>query len=95
MIHLNATIGTLTNQIVAEFGIGDISMIVVGNSLNPYSAVCLRTQEPQEIGSKSEHSCETLEEIKPQITLLFSKVESIDVLVETLLEAKELLESYK
>lgn len=71
-----------------EFGTGDIRMTACLS--NDIGTLCMITQEPHEIGSKVPVE-DTWSAEESQVIMTFTKIESIDALMETLQEAKDFM----
>lgn len=95
MIYLDASIGEVKNVTVLEFGKGDIHMYLGANSKEGRVDLYFKNGEVEEIGVGQAHEHMTIEELNPQIVMLFKKVESIDALITRLNEAKEMFISNK
>lgn len=91
MIHLNSTVGEVKGIAVAEFGAGDISLIIGGKTNDRLVYVMLSNQEAREVGKVEQHNYTNVNDIKPQMMFIFSNPNSIDVVISRLQEAKECL----
>ncbi len=79
-----------TNQIIIQFGNGDINIIPGILKEEEIGIIALREQKPREIGlNNGDKSPSNLHEIP--IILQFNKTESIDVLIHALKEAKDMM----
>ena len=79
-----------TNQIIIQFGTGDINIIPGILKEEEIGIIALREQKPREIGlNNGDKSPSNLYEIP--IILQFNKTESIDVLIHTLKEVKDMM----
>jgi hypothetical protein len=98
MIYKNQTIGESDNVTVAEFGSGDILVGAAYAKNQPMSFLLLfNNDKVEEIGVSSLGVSEAINNGLPyEIVLSFTKVESIDVVVETLTKMKNkmLLDSF-
>ena len=81
-------------QIIVQFGTGDIN-IIPGILIEEKAGIIgLREQKPREIGlNNGDKAPESTNMFK--IILQFNKAESIDVLIHSLNEAKEMVENRK
>lgn len=76
---------------VILFGTGDIN-IVSGILKEEAGIVCLRNQEPREIGlNNGDKPSQDLNDYT--VTLQFNKIESIDVLIHSLTEVREMMQN--
>jgi hypothetical protein len=79
-------------SLLLQFGTGDISICYGGTKKE--GAVMFRQQDPQEIGAQTNlegpHSAYVGEF---PLTMLFSKPESVDVLIQSLIKVKALMEN--
>lgn len=90
MIRKNAQFGTIRVQSLAEFGKGDIQVIDAKG--DNYAAVLFRNDIPHKIGDTDPSTAGiTTDQFKPEIVLLFDNIESIDVVIEAFLNARNTL----
>lgn len=79
-------------QVEMQFGTGDIGFnpgALIGNEQR-IGTIIFYNQEPREIGSTGDIAAETEVDIRDfPVIMTFYKKESIDVLIEALLEAKK------
>lgn len=79
-----------TNQTIIEFGTGDINIIPGILKEEEIGIIALRNQKPRKIGlNNGDIQPNKLTEIP--IILQFNKTESIDVLIHSLKETKEMM----
>lgn len=79
-----------TNQTIIEFGTGDINIIPGILKEEEIGIIALRNQKPRKIGlNNGDIPTNKLTEIP--IILQFNKTESIDVLIHSLKETKEMM----
>lgn len=79
-----------TNQIIIQFGNGDINIIPGILKEEEIGIIALRNQKPREIGLNNGDTPPKNIELIP-IILQFDKVESIDILIHALKETKEMM----
>lgn len=92
MIKKNATFSQLTDVTILEFGTGDI-LVSEGHGIeNDYTAVMFKNQEPKGIGVEDDTwRGKTSDELQPDVIMIFTNPNSIDVIVDKLQKAKERL----
>lgn len=92
MIFKNAIFGNTQYVTVCEFGTGTIKMVQSkpkDGTVNLY----LKTQEPEPIGLVQEHSYKSIDDMKPEVVLMFKNIESLNAVILTLQELKEGLQT--
>ena len=95
MIDHNVTYGTVEGVTVLQFGTGDIRMHAVKYGPEqgpefPYAGVIFKNDEPQPIGTvQPKVEQQTSNDVQPEVVMIFTKVASIDALIETLQEARQ------
>jgi|11BtaG_2_1085332.scaffolds.fasta_scaffold06836_9 hypothetical protein len=93
MIRKNIEFGNLKDVTVLEFGKGDIQ---VQPSLgDDYTAVLFKTDEINPIGTEHETKGKDSDWFKTEIAMTFTNVESLDVVVKKLKEARKYLTKKK
>jgi len=80
----------IKNNVILEFGTGDINLISAISVVDGVGMVGFRNQEPREIGTVGD-STEFIEMTELPILMAFNKIESIDVVIDSLKEVKELM----
>lgn len=88
MIIQNATYGSTENVTVAEFGTGDIHMMGSEKAIDGSIHLGFRTSEPKPINVIVPMEPTSYDELKPQIMFIFRKEESIDSLINMLIDCK-------
>lgn len=88
MIIKNATFGKTENTIVCELGAGDVFMLGSKKGNNGEVILALKTIEPREIGIKRKTDINSFDELQPEIVFIFNKIESLDALIDTLLDCR-------
>lgn len=84
----------IADSIELEFGSGDIEVMPgLLDTDNTVGAVCfMRKQEATPIGTRTEYSPHKKAEVEETpVRMVFNKVESIDVVIRSLQEAKEFM----
>ncbi len=93
MVEKNQTVSKTKNIPVISLGDGDVIISSCFNEDEKYSGITFTNDVPCEIGiDHPEHHGKTTDELKPNAMLIFTKVESIDVLTDALKEARESLQ---
>jgi hypothetical protein len=90
MIHQNMKLGETDNMTVLQFGTGDIGIVEALNKENT-SLVMFSNIRPRKIGSKILIKAKTLDDLKPQVIMIFDSIESIDTVMRSLRRAKKRL----
>ena len=89
MIKNNSKIGKSVISKIIELGTGDIKISTATSKEDKYVAVCFTQDKEGGIGRKDGNTCGvTTDEDTPDTMLLFTKIESIDVVMEYLKKAK-------
>lgn len=89
MIKKNIEFGNLKDVTVLEFGKGDIQVQpALGED---YAAVLYKTDEPHLIGTEHETKGKDSDWFKTEIAMTFTNVDSIDVVIKKLTEARSYL----
>lgn len=90
MITNNSTYGATENVTVAEMGTGDVHMMGSEKAEDGSVHLGFRTvSEPQPINVIVPMEAKSYDELKPQIVFIFRKEESIDSLINMLIDCKK------
>lgn len=88
MIHKNIDFGNIKNTTVADFRFGTVSMVVSEN--DEMKNILLKSQKAKSTGNTKEAECKDSDEYAPELVLAFKDGRSIDQLIDTLQECREL-----
>lgn len=92
MIFKNVDYAATSGVTLLEFGLGDICMMCIeANDTDggPLGGLIFKATEPHPIGHDDASVLgKTTDDIQPEVIMTFSKVESIDVLIERLQMAR-------
>ena len=93
MIRKNIQFGSLEDVTVLEFGKGDIQVQpAIGDD---YAAVLFKSDEEYPIGTEHETKGKDSDWFKTEIAMTFTNVDSLDVVVKKLKEARKYLTNKK
>lgn len=85
MIHKNTNYGNIENVTVAEFGLGSIS--VCSSKGDGYFGLLMKSTEPHAIGEYGV-KCDSSDEFKPDLSIVFRNKESFEVFYEMVEQVK-------
>ena len=89
MITKNAQFGKTTDVVVCEMGTGDVWMVGSEKGENGETMLAMKTVlEPRPINVIEKASVESFDEMKPELVFIFNKTESIDSVINMLLDCK-------
>jgi hypothetical protein len=92
MIYKNAKYGEVENVTILEFGKGDILVCNASNDKYKHESIIFKSQDPTPIGTEdSTFTGKTTNEYAPEVMMIFTKPESIDVVIDHLQKCKDKL----
>ena len=92
MIYKNAKVGSVTGVTVCEMGFGGVTMVPSNPQPNTPVSLLIKSQNPPTpIGVKMTCEEKTSDEYKPELVLMFHNEESIDAVISSLQDCKEVL----
>lgn len=96
MIRNNQKVGKSIISKIIELGTGSIDVGIVSHKKEKYIGITFKERNGvSEIGTKSIDVGMTTDEVTPDTMLLFTKLESIDVVIKKLKEAKIYFKNFK
>ena len=91
MVHKNCKVGKAKKVTVIELGSGDVIVSSISCKVDKYAGIAFVNTLPHEIGTKHNTAGCTTDDSQPEAVLIFTKIESIEVVERALEKAKILL----
>lgn len=91
MIHKSVEFGNVKNTTVIDFRFGSVNMVVSENE--DFKSILMKQQQANKSGNTKEDECKDSDEYAPELVLAFKDAKSIDQLIDTLQECRELFVS--
>lgn len=91
MIHKSVQFGNVKDTAVIDFRYGSVNMVVSENE--DFKSILMKAQKANKKGNTKEDECKDSDEYAPELVLAFKDAKSIDQLIDTLQECRELFVS--
>lgn len=88
MVLKDVTVSKAKGVTVIELGKGDVQIAACSNKEDSYAGVTFMNDEPNTIGTKHNTAGTTTDDGKPQAMIVFTSIDSIEVLERALNNAK-------